>query len=265
MKNWVKIVLVVALVVMLGLIGYIVYGYSKKLNENIKHPVVTMEIKDYGTVKMELYPEKAPNTVSNFVKLVENGYYDGLTFHRVVKDFMIQGGDSKGDGTGSVTLRALYPETTSENDKEYTIPGEFLLNDYSKNNLRFERGTLAMARADYSSLGSQELVTAGYNSAGAQFFITVANNSSLNGTYAAFGKVLEGMDIVDKIVVLETATEKDEESGEEKQTDKPVNPPVIEKMTVETYGVDYGNPETQDAFDYNSWLMQQYGSSLNLQ
>ena len=265
MKNLVKIVLVVLLVAMLALIGYILYGYSKKLSGETKNPIVTMEIKDYGTVKMELYPDKAPNTVANFVKLIENGYYDGLTFHRVVKDFMIQGGDSKGDGTGGVTLRELYPETTSDDDKEYTIPGEFLANDYSKNNLRFERGVLAMARADYSSLGSQELVTAGYNSAGAQFFILTANKSSLNGYYTAFGKVIEGMDIVDKIVVLETTTEKDEETGEETSTDTPVEKPVIEKMTVETYGIDYGYPETQDAFDYNSWLMQQYGSSLNLQ
>ena len=262
-KNWSKIVLIVVLVLMIAVIGYLVYGYAKKANEKKQNPIVTMEIQDYGTVKMELYPDMAPNTVANFVKLIQNGYYDGLTFHRVIEGFMIQGGDKKGDGTGSVNLKDLYPDIKSEEDKEYTIPGEFIANNYTKNTMRFERGVLAMARADYSSLSSS-LRTAGYNSAGAQFFIMVDENSSINGLYAAFGKVTEGMDIVDKIVALETETETDSE-GNESKSDKPVNPPVITKMTVDTFGVDYGNPTTQDAFDYTSWIMQNYGSGLNLQ
>lgn len=263
MKNWKNIVLVVFFVIIVALIGVLVYGYVKKANENIQNPIVSMEIQDYGTVKMELYPKMAPNTVSNFIKLIQNGYYDGLTFHRVVKDFMIQGGDVKGDGTGKVMLKDLYPETKDEDNKEYNIKGEFLANNFKDNTLRFEKGILAMARADYSQL-SNTLREKGYDSAGAQFFITVADNTNLNGLYAGFGRVTEGMDIVDKIVELETEVEKDDE-GKETNTDKPVNPPVISKMTVETYGVDYGTPETQDAFDYQSWLMQQYGSGLNMQ
>lgn len=264
MKNNIsKIILLVVLVIMVGLIGYLVFGYVKKLNENVQNPIVTMEIQDYGTVKMELYPNQAPNTVANFVKLIQNGYYDGLTFHRVVPGFMIQGGDSKGDGTGSVMLKDLYPETSDADNKEYTIPGEFIANDYSKNTIRFEKGVLAMARADYSKVDSS-LRTAGYNSAGAQFFIMSDNNSSINGMYAAFGKVIEGMDIVEKIVNLETEVKTDDE-GKETKTETPVNKPVITKMTVDTFGVDYGYPTTQDAFDYTSWIMSHYGSSLNLQ
>lgn len=257
-NNYSKIALIVALVIMIGLIGYLVYGYAKKLNNNTQNPVVTMEIKDYGTVKMELYPEMAPNTVTNFIKLAQNGYYDGLTFHRVVPGFMIQGGDSKGDGTGSVTLKDLDPQISDEDNKNYAIKGEFVVNNYTKNTLKFERGVLGMARADYSRLG---LSTEGYNSAGSQFFIMVDDNSSLNGSYCAFGKVIEGMDIVDKIVALETTTETDEE-GKEEKTETPVNPPVIEKMTVDTLGVKYGKPETMEPFDYNSWLMKMYGSGL---
>ena len=257
MKNNGKTLLIILLIAMIALVAYLVYGYARKSNENRQNPIATMEIKDYGTVEMELYPDVAPNTVANFIKLAKNGYYDGLTFHRVVPDFMIQGGDKKGDGTGSVNLKDLYPNTSDADDKEYTIEGEFMVNNYNKNNIRFERGVLAMARADYSSLGTSELRKAGYNSAGAQFFIMVEKNSSLNGLYAAFGKVLEGMDVVDQIVNLETAVETDEE-GNETKTEKPVNPPVIEKITVDTFGVDYGYPETQDAFDYTSYLMQQY-------
>ncbi len=266
MKKGKNIILIIVLVVMIGLIGYLVYNYSKA-NQSRQNPIVTMEVSDFGTVKMELYPDKAPNTVANFVKLIQNGYYDGLTFHRVVPGFMIQGGDAKGDGTGSVMLQDLYPETSDEDNKEYTILGEFLANGYSKNNIRFERGVVAMARADYSNI-SNTLRKQGYNSGGAQFFIMTDDNTSLNGAYCAFGRVLEGMDVVDKIVSVETTKEEStDEEGKttEAATETPVNKPVITKMEVDTFGVDYGNPETLDAFDYTSWVMQQYGGGVNLQ
>lgn len=253
-RTWL-IVLLVALLVVAVILGI---GYYKKLTENKQNPIVTMNIKDYGTIKMELYPDIAPNTVANFIKLAQNGYYDGLTFHRVVKDFMIQGGDKKGDGTGSVTLKDLYPDGDSED--EYTIEGEFVANNYTKNTLKFERGVLAMARGDYTSISSS-LKTQSYNSAGSQFFIMVKDTPRLNGQYAAFGKVLEGMDIVDQIVNLETVVETDEETQETTTTDTPVDKPVIESVTVETYGKDYGNPTTQKPFDYMSYLMSLYSSS----
>ena len=265
MKKGKSIILIIVLVVMIGLIAYLIYNYSK-VNQTRQNPIVTMEVADFGTVKMELYPSFAPNTVANFVKLIQNGYYDGLTFHRVQPGFMIQGGDAKGDGTGSVMLQDLYPETSNENNKEYTIPGEFLANGYSKNNIRFERGVLAMARADYSSL-SNTLRKQGYNSGGAQFFIMTDDTTSLNGNYCAFGRVIEGMDVVDKIVSVETTKEEstdDDGNTTETSTQTPVDKPVITKMEVDTFGVDYGNPETMDAFDYTSWIMQQYGGGLNL-
>lgn len=254
MKLWSKILLVIVLIILLVLIGFLVYGYYNKFIVKKQNPIVTMEIQDYGTVKMELYPDMAPNTVANFVKLIQNGYYDGLTFHRVVPGFMIQGGDKKGDGTGSVTKKDLYPD--SDDESEYTIPGEFVANNYNKNTLRFERGVLAMARADFTSM-SPSLTTESYNSGGAQFFIMVEENTSLNGTYTAFGRVTEGMDIVDQIVNLETEKETSDD-GTETDTEKPVNPPVITKMTVDTFGVDYGYPETLEPFDYTSWIMQMY-------
>lgn len=254
-KIWLIILLIVLLVigVILGI------GYYKKITENKQNPIVTMNVKDYGTIKIELYPDIAPNTVANFVKLAQNGYYNELTFHRVVQDFMIQGGDKSGDGTGGVAIKDLYPDNDSEN--EYCIKGEFVANNYTKNTLKLERGVLAMARGDYTSISSA-LREESYNSAGSQFFIMVKDTPRINGQYAAFGKVLEGMDIVDKIVALETVVETDEETGETSETDMPVNKPVIESVAVETFGKDYGYPETLEPFDYMSYLMSLYGGSL---
>lgn len=255
MKNQ-KLWLIILLVVLLVIGVAIGIGYYKKVTEERQNPVVTMSIKDYGTIKMELYPEIAPNTVANFIKLAQNGYYNGLTFHRVVKDFMIQGGDKKGDGTGGVSLKDLYPDSGSED--EYCIKGEFVANNYTDNTQKLERGVLAMARGDYTQINTS-LREESYNSAGAQFFIMVKNTPRINGQYAAFGRVTEGMDIVDKIVVLETAVETDEETGETTQTDMPVNKPVIESVTVETFGKDYGYPETLAPFDYTEYIMSLYG------
>lgn len=254
-KTWL-IILLVVLVILAVVLGI---GYYKKWTANKQNPIVTMSIKDYGTIKLELYPDLAPETVANFVKLAQNGYYNGLTFHRVIEDFMIQGGDKAGDGTGGVTLKDLYPENGS--DEEYCIKGEFVANNYTKNNLKLERGVIAMARGDYTSM-DYRLRSESYNSAGSQFFIMVKDTPRINGQYAAFGRVLEGMDIVDKIVVLENVIEKDEKTGEETETDMPVNKPVIESVTVDTFGVDYGYPTTVEPFDYMSYIMSMYGNNL---
>ena len=106
-----KVITIIALIIVLLLIANLAIGYYKKETLNKPNPIVTMEIKNYGTIKLELYPDKAPETVANFVKLANNGYYDGLKFHRVLKDFMIQGGDSAGDGTGSVSISSLYTDS----------------------------------------------------------------------------------------------------------------------------------------------------------
>jgi len=243
-----NIIMVIAILIIIALIGALCYGYYKKATVKVENPIVTMEVENFGTMKLELYPDMAPNTVSNFITLANRGFYDGLTFHRIISDFMIQGGDKSGNGTGTPTLADLKDGGA---DTKYAIKGEFALNGYEKNTLRHEKGVISMARSDYSQLGLYE---EGYNSAGSQFFIMTEDNSSLNGQYAAFGKVIEGLDVLDKIKAVEVKTE---EGSSEAST--PVNPPVIKSVRVETYGVNYGEPETIEAFDYQSWLMKKYG------
>ncbi len=247
MKNKKLALSIIALVFVLILGGFLAYGYYQKANYKLERPIVSMEIEGYGTIKMELYPDEAPNTVKNFIKLINEGYYNGLTFHRV-EESLIQGGDTAGDGTGTTEL---------------SINGEFTANDYD-NKLKFERGTLGLARMDYTAYSSidSKLTKEGYNSGYAQFFIMAQDESALDGYYTAFGKVTEGMEIVDEITKLETTVETDENSGETTTTTKPVNPPVIKTITVDTLGVNYGEPETHDTFDVNSFIMQKlYGIS----
>ena len=168
------------------------------------NPIVTIEMENGGVIKAELYPEIAPNTVANFVNLVEAGFYNGLIFHRVIPGFMIQGGDPQGTGMGG---------------PGYCIKGEFAQNGV-KNDLSHKRGVLSMAR------------TMVPNSAGSQFFIMHADGDFLDGQYAAFGAVTEGMDVVDAIAAVKTD-----------RMDKPKDPQRMKKVTVETFGVDYPEPE----------------------
>lgn len=170
----------------------------------MKLPVVTFEFENGDIVKAELYPEIAPNTVRNFISLINKNYYDGLIFHRVIKGFMIQGGCPKGNGTGG---------------PGYSIKGEFAGNGF-KNDLIHDAGVLSMARAMAP------------NSAGSQFFIMHKKSPHLDGQYAAFGKVVEGLDLVDKIANTKTA-----------YGDKPVNDVKLKKVTVETFGETYEEPE----------------------
>ena len=261
------VITIAFIMIVLGILAFVCNTLIKKANYNAQNPVATMEVENFGTVKIELYPDIAPNTVANFIKLANNGFYDGLVFHRTIPDFMIQGGDKNGDGTGSATLKDL---DENNSDEKYNIEGEFILNGYTKNKFKNKRGVIAMARSDYSSAGSSTLVKKGYNTASSQFFITVKDNNNLDGAYAAFGEVTEGMDVVDKIVNVEVETREASTSSQEENSenanltqDKPINPPVIKSIRVETYGVDYGMPKTIEAFDYSSYLMQQYGSSSN--
>ncbi len=167
----------------------------------MSNPIVTIEMENGGVIKAELYPEIAPNTVANFVSLVESGFYDGLIFHRVIPGFMIQGGDPQGTGMGG---------------PGYSIKGEFARNGFRQNNLKHSRGVLSMARSMMP------------NSAGSQFFIMHANAPHLDGDYAAFGKVTEGMDVVDAIAATPTGFQ-----------DRPVQEQKIKKVTVETFGETY--------------------------
>lgn len=258
MKKTSIIITIIAFIVIVALLGVIGYGYYKKATMEVKNPVATIEVQDFGTIKIELYPEMAPNTVANFITLANNGYYDGLTFHRVVSDFMIQGGDENGDGTGTVSLSAIDSsiEKDSDADTDYSIEGEFIANGFNQNTLKHKEGVISMARSDYTQYSSS-LAEESYNSAGAQFFIMTADNSSLDGYYAAFGAVTEGMDVVHAIEAVEVEPAEDESS----EASTPVNPPVITSIRVDTYGVDYGKPETQEPFDYQSWLYSYYGIS----
>ncbi|MCD8371988.1 MAG: peptidylprolyl isomerase [Clostridia bacterium] len=169
-------------------------------------PVVTIQMQNGKKIVAELYPDKAPETVNNFVNLANSGFYDGLTFHRVIKGFMIQGGDPAGNGTGG---------------PGYCIKGEFAINGCKNNDIKHSRGVLSMARRGYP-----------YDSAGSQFFIMHENASYLDGQYAAFGKVTEGMDVVDEIAAVRTGI-----------NDKPVTPQVMAKVTVETFGQKYPEPK----------------------
>lgn len=175
-------------------------NYASEVKEN---PIVTITMNNDEKIVIELEPKVAPNTVANFIFLVEDGFYDGLIFHRVIPGFMIQGGDPLGNGTGG---------------PDYSIDGEFSSNGF-ENNLNHERGILSMAR------------TQDPNSAGSQFFIMVEKASTLDGEYAAFGKVIEGMEVVDKIV-----------SVERNQADKPLEDQVMKKVEVDTKGFDYPEP-----------------------
>lgn len=227
---------------------------ESKLETNDKYanveqnPIVTMEMANGNVVKIELYPKIAPTTVENFISLIEKGFYDGLTFHRVIPTFVAQGGDPNGNGTGG---------------PGYTIKGEFSSNGF-KNDLLHDVGVISMAR------------TGDPNGGGSQFFIVtddLMSHESLDGLYAGFGKVIEGMEHVSTIVnseVIRREVDEDVMSGayvaaiklqngqeltdaendilekyyeQASEQDRPVNPPVIKKMTVDTFGVDYDEPE----------------------
>ena len=258
-KNISKIIIsIIALVFVLAILVILCVGYAKKASTKIQKPIVTMEVENYGTIKMELYPEKAPNTVKNFIKLANNGYYNGLKFHRVVKDFMIQGGDSNGDGSGNAKLKDLYQ---NEEDTAYSIEGEFNANGHMENDLNLTEGTVAMARADYTQY-SPTLAKQSYNSAGTQFFIMTTNNhTNLSGYYAGFGKVIEGMDVVKKIAEVKVKKADNSEQTGNTEESVPKKDVKIKTVTVETYGMDYGFPKTMEPFNYMNWLYSQYGIS----
>ncbi len=166
-----------------------------------------------------------------------------------------------GDGTGNPTLSSINPsiEKGTDADKEYSIYGEFSANGFNKNKLVHDVGTLSMARTSYTIL-SQQLAEEGNNSGGSQFFICTQYMQGFNGQYAAFGNIISGMDTLMAIKNVELETEVNEETKEETKTTKPKNDVVIKSITVDTKGIDYGMPETQDAFDYSEWFSSQMGS-----
>ncbi len=315
-KTVTRILLILGILLAIAAIAFVSYGVYKKVTLDIPNPVATMEVEGYGTIKIELYPDKAPNTVANFIRLANRGFYNGTTYHRTMPNFVIQGGAKDGDATLSPSLSDIYDLDAVLNDKDtfetilnqyyeneftldddantiitsysqarkyiedngndttafanflnqdYNIEGEFIANGFDDNNLKHEQGVISMARSDYSTYG---YTTEGYNSAGCQFFIMTEDNTQLDGVYSAFGKVTEGMEVVEKIANVEVYyrdTEVDtdfeaptDEEGNEIASDTPKEKPVIKSVSVETYGVDYGAPETVVPFDINSL----FGSQL---
>lgn len=257
MKKVKNILWVIALLVIIVLIGIVGFDFYKKATMEVKNPIVTMEVENFGTIKMELYPEQAPETVANFITLANRGFYNGLTFHRIVKDFMIQGGDKEGTGQGSATLADLKDDGDSSTD--YSIKGEFVANGVN-NTLKFDEGIIGMARNDYTQYSSS-LKEESYNSGSSQFFIMTKANTSLNGYYTAFGKVTEGMDVVHKIenVEVKATDSTSDSSSSNTEVSTPVETVKISSVTVDTQGVDYGLPNTLTPFNYMSWLYKQYG------
>lgn len=254
MKIFKSIVWIICLLLIIALIAFVSWGYYKNATMEVKNPIATMEVENFGTIKIELYPDRAPQTVENFIALANRGFYDGLTFHRIVKDFMIQGGDPQGTGEGSATLADLKD---GGEDTAYTIKGEFIANGVD-NDLKFDEGVVGMARNDYTSYSSS-LTEESYNSGSSQFFIMTKPNTSLNGYYTAFGKVIEGMDIVHNIENVEVKVADDSEETGNTEQSTPVNPVKITSIRVDTQGVNYDLPETLTPFDYMSWMYQQYG------
>lgn len=212
MKHLSKIIYIITVVFIVMIIGGCSSSENEKSNkldskpkQTIKdNPVATIKMENNDVIKIELYPNIAPNTVSNFITLAESGFYNGVIFHRVIPGFMIQGGDPNGDGTGG---------------PDYHIKGEFTSNGF-ENQLKHERGIISMAR------------TQAPDTAGSQFFIMVADADSLDGEYAAFGKVTDGMDVVDNIV-----------NAQRDQQDKPLKDQKMKQITIDTFGIDYPQPE----------------------
>ena len=174
-----------------------------------QNPVVTFTMKNGDVFKAELYPEIAPQSVNNFISLIQKGFYNGLIFHRVIRGFMIQGGDPQGTGMGG---------------PGYCIKGEFSSNGF-KNDLKHTEGVLSMARSMFP------------DSAGSQFFIMHKNSPHLDGDYAAFGKIIEGMDIINKIAETKTG-----------RNDRPVEDQVMDTVTVDCFGVEYPEPTKMREF-----------------
>ena len=200
-----RIVLIAALIAVLLIAGWIVYSYIQANRIEYRDendPVATITLQNGKKIVVELYPDKAPNTVANFVELANSGFYDGLTFHRVIKDFMIQGGDPKGDGTGG---------------PGYSIKGEFSQNGFAANDMSHVRGTISMARATP------------FDSAGSQFFIVHQDSRFLDGAYAAFGMVVKGMENVDAVASAAT----------DPSNNRPLTEQVIRSIRVDTKGVEY--------------------------
>lgn len=263
------VVWIIVAIATLLLIGGVVYNRVCLASQEVKKPEATFEIENYGTVKMELYPEYAPNTVANFIKLIESGYYNNKVIYGKDEICLYAGRDEGGELVNpTIGLISEDIEAGSEKDYDYTIPGEFVANGFTQNTLRHEKGVITLIRNDYTQYFSN-LAEQSYNSGNAQLGIMMSDeSSSLNGAYAAFGKITEGLDILEKI--YNEAEMKPAETNEDGTTsessdgiDQFANYPKIVSASVDTHGENYGMPETEEAFDYNTYMYNLMSSQYN--
>lgn len=279
------VIWIIILIVVILLLGGYVYSVVNKITVGNIHPEVSIEIQDQGTVKLELYPEYAPNTVANFIRLAEKGYYDGKVLYGKDEICLYAGRTADGNVENAKTSLIFDGiDENSEYDYEYGIEGEFILNGYNENTLKHEKGILTLIRNDYTQYMSN-LSKESYNSGNAQLGIMMNDDSSnLNGAYAAFGRVMEGMEILEniynntEIAVPETTgneTETTDTTASETTTPEVTEDntededgikafasyPVITSVKVDTKGINHGDPKVEEAFDYNAYmynLMSQY-------
>lgn len=285
-------------------IGFLIFraGKSINYNKNAKNPILTLEVENYGDVKIELEPDYAPNTVATIIKLAQNGFYDGKVFYGTDSKVVACGMEVKEEETtneastevtegenteseGTVTKKVQedklrvsdfdksvepyvstdesgYSSEDEAKDYKVSISGEFVANGFNDNTMRFEKGTVGLFRNIYSG---ENLTKESYNSGTSLFFITTTEDSSLNGEYAGFGKVIEGMDIIEDMLTLPVEVKDTDSSSSENVagtlTDNQEitkysieSVPVITKATVETFGIDYGTPKYEKAFDYDKYM-----------
>lgn len=305
MKNIIKNLILIILIIAISVfIGFCIFNRvrSEKYNKEAKNPIVTLNVEGYGEVKIELYPDYAPNTVKTFIKLVQNGYYNGKIFYGMDGNAVSAGmklakkeeykdedyDENKNLKEGAVPnvtmeptedvlrvsdldksvkpfvadddeeLKSLEASQRGDEKTDYkaSIAGEFVANGFNQNTLRFEYGTIGLYRHDYNGQG-ENLSAESYNSGSSLFFIETEEESTLNGQYAAFGKVIDGMNIIEKMKELpkkEKSSDSTSTSAEDIEYFANDNYPKILEAKVETYDVDYGMPEFNEAFDYNAYL-----------
>jgi len=286
MKKFKKILCVLVILILILAIVFVVVNFAMTKTNKKANPLVTMDIEGYGTVKIELYPDMAPNTVKNFIRLIQRGYYNGKTFTDI-EDGLVRAGltettnatDTSGSSTrmAGAKLSNIKDLAEGETDSEYSIEGEFIENGHNNNTLSHSRGVISMYRSSYGQyqqelamvqmMGYSDYVDTLYNelydSQSSGFFILTEDNTAFDGNYTGFGKVVEGMEVVDAISKIELQKTTDDE-GKETTSTKPVTAPVISNVSVETYGIDYGVPEVKAAFDFDAvfnMFMSSYMSS----
>ncbi len=259
LKNGIGIVIII---ILLGMIGMLITNAVKANTEEVINPVATFEIQDYGTVKLELYPKYAPNTVANFIALIESGFYNNKVIYG--KDdiclYMARDTDENAEGP-KVSLIDSSVEADSDNDYAYEIKGEFVANQFEQNTLRHEKGVLSLNRSDYSSYG---LTEESYNSGSYRFSVMMKEDANLNGVYCAFGKVTEGLDVLENIYQNAPIAVNEEDSQEDTSSIQSFETmPVISNATIDTHGIEYAKPEVHKAFDIQAYMNELYSQYLS--